>query len=102
MEYAALGVIGIVVELRDLQSSQFELSGQQRLRVRDTLAFELGDPDKSHAGDRPGRGVQRAEIDRLPEGEVVRMEQPTPAIGQHAAAENPKQLRLDVASKIVR
>ena len=62
----------------------------------------VGGVDPGHARDLHGRGHDLAEVDRLAEGEVVRVEETPAAVGQVPVAEDLQQGLLDLAAEVAR
>ena len=59
-------------------------------------------PHGAYSGDGPGGGVDRTQVDGLPEGEVVGEEKPLLAVRQDLIAQDREQRLLDVALEVVR
>ena len=97
--------IAIVFEAGDLQRAQFDFSGSQipiRVYTACALRLKVDGPHGAHSGDGPGRGVHRAQINRLTESEVVREEESLLAVRQDLIAEDGEQRLLDIALEVVR
>ena len=73
-EHAVVGEIRIVVEPRDLQSAELQSTLVECIAVRSILALKCGHLDGRHAFHPLRRCIQRAQVDRLREGEVVGVE----------------------------
>ena len=93
--------IRVVVEAGDLQPSQGQLARVERFRTVGAQALKFYDLQGSHSGHGLGRRIQRAEIDCLPEGEVVRMENAAPPIRKNLVAKYLEQGGLNIALKVV-
>ena len=100
-QLAVIGKIAIVVESRDLQRPQLHLAGVEILVGRNPWGWKVVAVTEMHAGDGAGRGVDRAQVNGLPEGEVVGVEEALLAVGQNAVAQDLQQRLLDVALKVV-
>ena len=102
IENTMLGEITIVVAAGNFQTAQFQLARGQRLVVGLALALKFADLHRGHARHGLRRGDQWAQINRLSESEVIRMEQTKPAVGELSGAEQLKQLALDVGAEVRR
>src|SRR5262245_46550586 len=91
-ENAVLGKIRIIIAARDLQPAELNLARAKGFVVRGALTMKLIHLHRHHTRHRLGRCDQWAQIDRLSEGESIRMKHAEAAIGQDLVAEEPKQL----------
>src|SRR5215475_1716218 len=88
LEPAVLGKVSIVGEAHDLERRWLQ-SASVELSVRDLApALQTNHLDGRDAGNTHRRCVQLTEIHRLPEREVVRMEEAALAAGAHSGAEH--------------
>ena len=100
-QLAMVGVAGIVRHLRDLQGGKRDLAAMQVLLGGDALGLKDRRSDGGDAGDGARSGVDRAEVNGLAEGEVVRREVAGLAVGLRLAAENLEQRLLDVRLEVI-
>src|ERR1700721_1141500 len=95
-----IGITGIVLEARNLQGPEGYFAGVQILRGVIALRLEGCRGHAGNSGDSQHRGVDRAEIDRLPEGEVIGEEEPGLAVGENLIAEYLQQRLLHVGREV--
>src|ERR1700752_4685636 len=101
-EHAALGKVRIVIQPGNLQPLHGQDASGKRSVVRHAQPLEGGYFGEVDALHRLGRGVDRAQINRLAKSEVVRMKETAAAVRMRRIAENLQQLAFDVAPEIVR
>src|SRR5580700_2465933 len=97
---AVFGIVGIVVEACDLQWLEWNVAGGDAAGGGLALALERNNGDRGDAVGLLDGGDDRAEINRLAEGEIIGIEERVRTVGQRSGSEQLQDGLSNVSGKV--